>query len=453
MTKRIVMSVLAGAVLAAAPAVQAGGLAVFKCGAGKQKAVSKDESGQAGCWSKNVLKPDTGGTCSVSATACNVTDDCPSGETCVPGPILGACLSKARGGLGTAFDKLLLKPPPCPGDKTTVGAEVDNCVANLVDAISSDGHGHIDSGQQKCAAGKLKAAGKGAAGQVGCHSKESGKGGLCSVSVAVPCGTDSDCRPTGTCATCQPTETCIAVPPAKVCSVSLAKCSTDGDCGGSGGNCVDACLKKVTDKTRLGLQKLDTSALCAGSLAHDEVAVQAVIDSQCVTTITNGLPGKEVACGNGVIDPSLNETCDDGNLDDGDGCPSSCQVASCLPVSGTLSAHVTLTQPAGINVAGVQMFVDYPEGKVSGSGLGTSFGFGINGQATDIGYGLNVAEAKNPPAALPSTILTMTFHNLCNAAPAATAADFHCVVTSAADDQLNDINLTAHPVSCTISVP
>src|SRR5262249_31351562 len=153
------------------PAVRAGGLPVFKCGAAKQKAVSKDESGQAGCWSKNVTKPDTGGMCHVATgTPCMVTDDCPSGDTCDPGPILGACLTKVRGGLGLAFDKADVTP--CPGDKTAVGAEVDNCVNALVNVVSSDGFGHIaDPTLGKCAAGKLKAAGKAAAGKVGCRSK------------------------------------------------------------------------------------------------------------------------------------------------------------------------------------------------------------------------------------------------------------------------------------------
>src|SRR5262249_203388 len=154
----------------------------------------------------------------------------------VPGPILGACLGKVRGGLSTGFDKIALKPPLCPGDKTVVGSEVDGCVQALVETISSDGHGHIASGQEKCAAGKLKAAGRGAGGRVGCLSKEAGKGGLCSGDGVTPCGIDSDCSTAG--------GTCLAVPPAKVCDQSLAPCSSDGDCGGSG-PCRDACLKKV----------------------------------------------------------------------------------------------------------------------------------------------------------------------------------------------------------------
>jgi cysteine-rich repeat protein len=38
------------------------------------------------------------------------------------------------------------------------------------------------------------------------------------------------------------------------------------------------------------------------------------------------IPGYEPVCGNGYVD--LNESCDDGNTDDGDGCSSSCQLGS-----------------------------------------------------------------------------------------------------------------------------
>lgn len=416
MTKRILMSVLAGAVLVAAPAVRAGGLPVFKCGAGKQKAVSKGESGQVNCYAKNVLKPDP--------TA------------------LGLCVGKAQTGLGSAFDKLALKPPPCPGDKVIVGGEVDGCRNSIVNTISSDGMGTVPAGQQKCVAAKLKAAAKGAAGEVGCLSKEAVKGGLCSVTPATPCGIDSDCP-------AFPNETCVAVPPAKVCSVSLVKCTSNTDCGGSGGTCVDACLNKVKGKTAAAFAKADLAAPCVGSAA----GIQATIDGVCVTTITNGLPGKPEGPGNGVIEPQapFNETCDDGNLFNGDGCPASCRVASCQPVSGTASAHVSYTPPAGITVAGLQIFVDYPEGKVHGPSV--THPFGVNGSATDLGYGLNDAVVKNPPAALPSTFMTINFANLCQGASAAVAGDYSCTVTDASDDQSNSIDLAAHPISCSVSVP
>jgi cysteine-rich repeat protein len=411
MTKRIVMSMLAWALLAAGPAVRAGGLPEFKCGAGKQKAVSKKEAGLLNCYAKNVLKPDP--------------------------TKLGPCVSKAGTGLTSAFAKIALKPPPCPGDATAVEAEVDSCVGIVLDTISSDGMGTVPPGQEKCVSGKLKAAGKGAAAKVGCYSKETGKGGLCSTTVATPCGIDTDC-PSG--------ETCIAVPPAKVCAVSLAKCTSDAACGG-GGPCVDACLKKATDKLTLALQKAGAAAPCVGSVA----GIEATIDGNCVTTITNGLPGKKEGCGNGVIEPALNETCDDGNVADGDGCPQDCHVDTCQPVTGTATAHVTYTPPAGITVAGLQVFVDYPEGKVHAPSV--SHPFGVNGSASDLGYGINDALVKNPPAALPSTIMTINFANLCQGASAAVAADFSCVVTDASDDASNAIDLSAHPIPCSVTVP
>lgn len=38
-------------------------------------------------------------------------------------------------------------------------------------------------------------------------------------------------------------------------------------------------------------------------------------------------------CGNGTIDFDLGETCDDGNTREGDGCPATCNIASCTPGS------------------------------------------------------------------------------------------------------------------------
>jgi cysteine-rich repeat protein len=59
------------------------------------------------------------------------------------------------------------------------------------------------------------------------------------------------------------------------------------------------------------------------------------------------------------------ETCDDGNNSDNDGCPANCFIAACTPNAAT-SRQVTVAfdAPAGVNVAGLTLLMNYPEGKV-----------------------------------------------------------------------------------------
>src|SRR5579885_791054 len=86
------------------------------------------------------------------------------------------------------------------------------------------------------------------------------------------------------------------------------------------------------------------------------------------TTTSTTLPG---LCGNRTVDPG--ETCDDGaaNGTPGDPCPGNCVIAACTPVIGSSRTFtVTYTAPAGKQVAGLTVFVDYPEGQVIIHGSG-----------------------------------------------------------------------------------
>jgi cysteine-rich repeat protein len=421
MTKTILTLLVASAALAVAPAARAGGLPVFKCGSAKQKAVGKDESALLGCRAKYVSKPDN-------------PDPTMS-------PTLTACVMKADGGLDTAFGKTAVLPP-CPGDPTTVHTEINNCVSNVIDTISDDMMGHVPAGQEKCASSKLKAAGKGAASLVNCLSKEAGKGGLCALATKTPCALDADCNT-------MPGDSCVAVPPAKICAgqVPPVKCTDDTACM-SGHSCVDACINKAEGKFTAAIAKVDTVGGAPCQALGTPFGVLATVEGGCVKTITGGLPGKPAdACGNGVVEASNNETCDDGNTRDGDGCPAGCQIKSCTPTTGTATFHVTYSGPGGVNVVGFQAFIDYPEDKVHGAGATAPFN--VQAGANDLGYGLNVAplDKHTPQIALPNPTLTLNFANLCQGAPAASASDFSCTVTDAVDDSGNSVT----GVTCTVT--
>jgi cysteine-rich repeat protein len=465
MTKKKKLTLhLAFAVLAAGVA-QAGGLPVFKCGSGKQGAVSKDEGALLGCFAKYVLKPDN-------------PDPTMS-------PTLAACNTKANGGLDAAFTKLA-PLPACPGDPTEVHPEINQCVTVVVDTM-----GQIPTGQEKCAAAKLKAAGKGAASEVKCLSKEAGKGGLCATpsnvsnGIVTPCPTTpcpagqtcvdglcvTACSPTcptgtacvgGLCLTktacdvdnplCTPGN-CIAVPPAKECSVSLAVCTQDADCGSTGGSCVDACLKKATDKTKGALDKADLAGPCVGT----DVGIQASIDISCVKTIAGGLPGKPAnVCGNGVIESG--ETCDDGNQLDGDSCPHNCAINACtVDTTHHQSVSLQLATPGSVGPVGaLTVFVDYPEGQVR-IPVTTDPGTVTDGPLNDLSYAfkdpvLDVTFADGLPANGAGPMLQVTF-DVCQGQPLPSASAYSCKILDASDEVGTSIDPSTPGFNCTVTIP
>src|SRR5262249_826085 len=91
-------------------------------------------------------------------------------------------------------------------------------------------------------------------------------------------------------------------------------------------------------------------------------------------------------CGDNILNstPGCAETCDDGNTSNNDSCPADCKVDPCTPVVGTdLLVTVHFHPPVGTGGAGIQILLDYPEGKVSipGSGGGVPAGTIVNGPA------------------------------------------------------------------------
>jgi len=74
------------------------------------------------------------------------------------------------------------------------------------------------------------------------------------------------------------------------------------------------------------------------------------------------------SCGNGETEASAGETCDDGNRDEGPGdpCPANCRIAPCQPSGQQLTVDVLFdTDSAGLLVAGLTLFVRYPDGTIA----------------------------------------------------------------------------------------
>ncbi len=142
------------------------------------------------------------------------------------------------------------------------------------------------------------------------------------------------------------------------------------------------------------------------------------------------------ACGNGIVAGS--ETCDDGNTSNFDNCPSDCIIDGCSPDFGsdrTIDVEVT----SGDLVAGLTVFIDYPEGdvRIPGSGGGIPAGtvdnapFGAFVAANDLDHALRVAVA-NASAIADGLLFNVHFQD-CLPLSVPAPGDFTCTVEAASD--------------------
>jgi|GEM_PF-1379598 len=178
----------------------------------------------------------------------------------------------------------------------------------------------------------------------------------------------------------------------------------------------------------------------------DRIAVEGVSDypAEC-----NG--SSAPVCGNGLTEAG--ESCDDGNLVDGDTCPSTCVIESCTPnYSSTRTVRIAFTGPSAL--AGAVFFLDYPEGKIilpGSSGDAEAFITSLRGgfvAANDFDYGVRVGIAGYSPTGS-GNIMDLEFTN-CSGAPAPVVGDFSCTVEQAGDDIGNDIPLSS--VTCSVTI-
>jgi hypothetical protein len=122
-------------------------------------------------------------------------------------------------------------------------------------------------------------------------------------------------------------------------------------------------------------------------------------------------------------------------------------------VDSAVVASVSFTPPAGTGIAGITVFVDYPEGKVTLPGSGASASGSISNTppsafatANDFDHALREVIASGS-AITPGLLFRMNFQ-ACQGAPAPTPGEFACLVTDASDPLGN----TVVGVTCTVSV-
>jgi cysteine-rich repeat protein len=150
-----------------------------------------------------------------------------------------------------------------------------------------------------------------------------------------------------------------------------------------------------------------------------------------------------LTCGNGDLDGG--ETCDDGNTSDYDQCPSDCRVDACTPVvGGTLVNAVLSFESPGVPIAGLEILIDYPEGKLDyASAQPLVSGFFA---PQDFGHALFVVRAS--ATGIPSGTVLRTRYDACTGAPAPANGDFGCEVRLAVDAATNGVE----GVTCTVTL-
>ncbi len=162
-----------------------------------------------------------------------------------------------------------------------------------------------------------------------CHVEKS----FCCDGLTTSCNDDTACGG-GTCCVSR----CDTGTLAPICDSAGTVCDTNVDCGAAeccptGGPCGNG-IVEATEACDLGTSNCDPLAGGACCASHcDETTCQVLgectNDQSCCSDASECAPGFG-CCGNGIID--VGETCDDGNLQDGDCCTSSCLLpAGCTP--------------------------------------------------------------------------------------------------------------------------
>jgi cysteine-rich repeat protein len=207
----------------------------------------------------------------------------------------------------------------------------------------------------------------------------------------------------------------------------------------------------------------ESDADCSGGTCSGCHCMTSTTTTPTTTTTTTTLGGCQPSttalgvCGNCTVDPG--ETCDDGNTVDGDACPHDCVIQSCTPVQdSTRTFSVSFAPPAGVQIAGITVLLDYPEGQVAIPGSGNDalvlgsishVPFGRLSSPNDLDYALIEAVVGGSPIT-PGRLFTVTFND-CASATVPTPSDFTCTVTDAADASANVVDPAT--VSCSVTSP
>jgi cysteine-rich repeat protein len=193
-----------------------------------------------------------------------------------------------------------------------------------------------------------------------------------------------------------------------------------------------------------------TPTITATPTATPPVTATSAITNTPTPTPT---PLLAAVCGNGSVEPP--ETCDDGNTNNGDACPSDCRIVLCATDGAQQVFSIGFSPPGGASVSSIAVLLVYPDGTVQIPGTGSSTavstrvtnrpsGFLFN--VVDLDYALRTAIAGTRALAV-GQLFRVNFDH-CTDTPAAEASDFTCTVLEA----VNPRNQPVSGVVCTVTV-
>jgi len=155
-------------------------------------------------------------------------------------------------------------------------------------------------------------------------------------------------------------------------------------------------------------------------------------------------------CGNSKIDAG--ESCDDGNVADGDACPADCVRGTCnLPIGGPVTATVNFTPAPSETLASFTVYIEYDETKmrIPGNPLARiNVPSGAFVTANDLDYGIRVVLTSPDGSAVPSPLFEIDFDTCAGAALA--DSDFTCRVEQVATSGTTPVLTWA---TCSVDVP
>jgi len=178
----------------------------------------------------------------------------------------------------------------------------------------------------------------------------------------------------------------------------------------------------------------------------------------CSDTFAGGLatglpacPTLHSNCGNGAIDAG--EDCDDGNVVNGDTCPSNCLLPTACMVTGTVNVTFNVTSPV-TPLGGLSAYLSYDNTKVNIPGTGAGAAGSVTASAfsqsvNDLDSAIIVVLA-DPSGDIGTPPFTVQF-NVCSGA-AVSASDFDCLVQNASGLDAMSVAQNVFGATCSVTV-
>lgn len=207
------------------------------------------------------------------------------------------------------------------------------------------------------------------------------------------------------------------------------------------------CVQKAVSGANAAFAKAEAKPPC--DTTND--AVTQVGEAQDVTRIQTVYTPRFNGCGNNLT--LAPETCDDGNSENFDNCPSDCTVDFCSPTASVRTVVLVTSRP---DLSAVTVNLDYPEGKISLPGIGGDIPGGTvtalfgSASTNDFDHALRHVQFDAFDFG-DQNIATFAFND-CSGATAPVPADFTCTVADAGqEDGLGGFK-TVSGAACSVTV-